>query len=101
MYTFFRSNYRNFSRTFQRVVKTVSPQRVEFFVYYNLGDIDRKLRELCVRRETPPLKDVLFLLQHDADVHAQNAYALRWASYFGHLEVVKILLSAGADAQTH
>jgi ankyrin repeat protein len=30
-------------------------------------------------------------------VHADNNWALRWASRNGHLEMVKVLLDAGAD----
>ena len=37
------------------------------------------------------------LIDEGADVHAFNDYALRFAAYYGHLEIVKILLENGAD----
>jgi hypothetical protein len=40
---------------------------------------------------------VKFLIAAGANVHFANDYALRWASYNGHLEVVKELLKAGAN----
>lgn len=40
---------------------------------------------------------VKFLLENSADVHAANDYALRWNSLYGRVEVVKLLLEAGAD----
>ena len=43
------------------------------------------------------LEVVRCLLDADADVHAENDKALRWASNYGHLEVVRCLLDAGAD----
>jgi len=40
---------------------------------------------------------VKLLLDAGADVHAQDDDALQWASYNGHAEVVRLLLAAGAD----
>ena len=40
---------------------------------------------------------VKVLLAVGADVHARDDYALQWASKNGHVEVVKVLLAAGAD----
>ncbi len=40
---------------------------------------------------------VTLLLEHGADVHAHNDYALRWAAERGHADVVKLLLEHGAD----
>lgn len=40
---------------------------------------------------------VRLLLSAGADVHADNDYALRYASENGHVEVVRLLLTAGAD----
>lgn len=37
------------------------------------------------------------LLEAGADVHAQNDYALRLASEYGHTEVLELLLEAGAN----
>lgn len=42
-------------------------------------------------------KLVKLLLQANADIHAQDDYALKYASHNGHTEVVKILLQAGAN----
>ena len=35
--------------------------------------------------------------QENADVRADDNYALRWASRNGHLEVVRLLIDKGAD----
>jgi len=40
---------------------------------------------------------VKLLLEQGADVHAENDYALRWAAINGHTKVVKLLLEQGAD----
>jgi len=40
---------------------------------------------------------VKYLLDTEADVHADNDHALRSASYNGHTDVVKLLLDAGAN----
>ena len=40
---------------------------------------------------------VQYLLDAGANVHAENDYALQWASDNGHEKVVKLLLDAGAD----
>ena len=41
------------------------------------------------------------LLAAGANMHADNDYALRWASRKGHLEIVERLLAAGADLHAH
>jgi Ankyrin repeats (3 copies) len=41
---------------------------------------------------------VRLLRQAGANVHALNYQPLRWASYNGHVEVVRLLLEAGANA---
>jgi bacterioferritin-associated ferredoxin len=41
------------------------------------------------------------LLAAGANVHADNDYALYWASYKGHTEVVKVLLAAGANVHAN
>ena len=40
-------------------------------------------------------KAVKLLIDKGADIHVEDDYALRWASYDGHLEVVKYLKSKG------
>jgi len=40
---------------------------------------------------------VKYLVEHGADITADNNYAVRWASLNGHLEVVKYLVEHGAD----
>jgi outer membrane receptor for ferric coprogen and ferric-rhodotorulic acid len=40
-------------------------------------------------------------LEMGADVHAQNDFALRWASRYGNYNVVKLLLKYGADVHAH
>jgi ankyrin repeat protein len=36
-------------------------------------------------------------VESGADIHANNDYALRWASAKGRLEIVKYLVEAGTD----
>jgi len=43
------------------------------------------------------LEVVKYLVSVGADIHAGNDLAVRWASSNGHLEVVKYLVSVGAD----
>ena len=43
------------------------------------------------------VKEVKQLLTNGANVHACDDYALRWASYDGHAEMVSLLLNAGAN----
>ena len=38
-----------------------------------------------------------YLISVGADIHAENDEAIRWASLYGHIEVVKYLVSIGAD----
>src|SRR3989344_4836464 len=40
---------------------------------------------------------VQFLLEQGADIHADNDLALRWSACYGHLSVVQFLLEQGAD----
>jgi hypothetical protein len=40
---------------------------------------------------------VKLLLASGANVHAKYDFALRWAAWFGHTETVKVLLASGAD----
>ena len=42
------------------------------------------------------LEMVKLAVEHGADIHAQDNYALRWASRNGHLEVIKYLKSINA-----
>ncbi len=43
------------------------------------------------------LEVVKYLVSEGADIHAENDCAARWASRKGHLEVVKYLVLEGAD----
>ena len=45
------------------------------------------------------VKNRFLPLENDANVHAKNDEALRYASRYGHFEVVKLLLEAGANKQ--
>ena len=40
---------------------------------------------------------VMYLLEAEANIHAEHEYALRWASEKGHKDVVEVLLKAGAN----
>ena len=53
----------------------------DFFNFCGLGNVDM----------------VKLLLDNRADVHADDNWALRWASSNGRYEVVKLLLDNGAD----
>ena len=54
-------------------------------------------RALKLASEKNGVEVVSLLLNAGADVHAWNEYALQWASYYGHVEVVYLLLGAGVD----
>lgn len=41
------------------------------------------------------------MIEAGADVHADNNYAIRWATEGGWTEIVEILLNAGADPHTN
>ena len=43
------------------------------------------------------LEVVVYLVEHGANIHADNDYAIRLASENGHLEVVRYLVEHGAD----
>ena len=43
------------------------------------------------------LEIVKYLIENGADVHSFNDQALRYASGYGHLEIVKYLVEQGAD----
>ena len=43
------------------------------------------------------LEIVKYLIENGADVHSFNDQALRYASGYGHLEIVKYLIENGAD----
>lgn len=43
---------------------------------------------------------VQLLLKAGADVRAENNYAIRWASKYGYVEIVKLLIRAGANVTT-
>ena len=40
---------------------------------------------------------IKFLVSEGANIHTNNDYPLRWASRFGHLDIVKFLVSKGAN----
>ena len=40
---------------------------------------------------------VKYLVEQEANIHANDEYALRWAAYNGHFDVVKYLIEHGAD----
>lgn len=44
---------------------------------------------------------VKYALDHGADVHAYDNYALRYASSYGHTETVKLLLNHGANVNAY
>jgi ankyrin repeat protein len=46
--------------------------------------------------ENGHLDVVKYLVSQGADITADDNYAVRWASFYGHLEVVKYLVSQGA-----
>jgi len=65
-------------------------QRVEF-------DTKTKASALVLTRFLPLLEALELAVQHGADVHATNDYALREASAGGHLPVVQFLCAHGAN----
>lgn len=56
-----------------------------------------KEKVLRCAAENGHLEIVKLLLEAGADVHAEDNYALRWAATNGHTEIVRLLLEAGAD----
>ena len=62
----------------------------------------KKLDQLLVREsEAGRIDGVKLLIDAGADVHAENDFALREASYCGRTQVVKLLLDAGADVHAN
>jgi ankyrin repeat protein len=51
-------------------------------------ELDYALKWASINGHTEIVK---LLLEHGADVHAENDWALRWAYYYGHTEIVKLL----------
>jgi len=62
-------------------------------------ELDTKIKAsaLVLTRFIPLTEAMELALQHGADVHADNDYALRSASYNGRLPVVQFLVQHGAD----
>jgi hypothetical protein len=62
-------------------------------------ELDTKIKAsaLVLTRFLPLLEAMELALQHGANVHADNDYALRWASDKGHLPVVQFLVQHGAN----
>ena len=56
-----------------------------------------KASALVLTGSMPISTAVGLAIQAGADVPADNDYALRWASKYGHLPVVEVLVKAGAD----
>jgi ankyrin repeat protein len=82
------------------------------FVYETIGDIlkGRSEEDILSSMENSRPNDLLFklieagflpgvkkALEMGADIHANDDYALRWASYSGHSDIVELLLKNGAD----
>jgi len=58
-------------------------------------------RVILGKRKKITTRIIQELIEAGANVHADNDHALRWASEYGHSEIVKILLSAGADVHAN
>jgi ankyrin repeat protein len=54
-------------------------------------------KQLLEAAKTGDAEEAASLLEQGANVDGNNGEALIWAAYAGHLEVVKVLLDAGAD----
>jgi len=54
-------------------------------------------RVILGRKYKVTAKVVQRLIEEGADVHADNDYALRWASAYGEIEIVRVLLENGAN----
>ncbi len=63
------------------------------------GDISQNIlnRMIIEMAKEGSVKGVSMMLSEGADIHADNDFALRWASEKGHLEVVKYLTERGAN----
>jgi ankyrin repeat protein len=69
-------------------------------IYENPGTPKKwKAHRIILSKRAPLLGSIPQLLKEGAHVHADNDYALKWASYYGYLEVVKTLLEAGANVR--
>ena len=68
-----------------------------FIEYFEDMSQEKKDKALRIASEYGHTEVVKLLLDAGADVHTYNDEALRWASYYGHIEVVKLLLDAGAN----
>ena len=66
-----------------------------------LKDTDFKIKdkESCLKWAVKKgyLDVVKYLVEQNANIHAQDNYALRWAATKGHLDVVKYLVESGAN----
>jgi len=49
------------------------------------------------RRKLTNVSTFEYLISHGANIHTYDDNAIRWASHYGHLEVVKLLISKGAN----
>jgi len=56
-----------------------------------------KASALVLTHLLPLITAIELAIKHGADVHADNEEALRLASRYGHLDVVKVLVQHGAD----
>ena len=64
--------------------------------YYKLVPKSLKNEIIIYASKNEHLEVVKLLIEHGADVTADNNYAIRWASKNKHLEVVKLLIENGA-----
>ena len=60
-----------------------------------------KASALVLTGSMPISTAVGLAIQAGADVHADNDYALHWASKYGHLSVVEFLVKAGANVHAN
>ena len=72
----------------------VKENKPEQFIKNCLCCAEVKFDEVCKKGYYHLAK---WMIDHGANIHAGNDYALRWASDNGHPETVKLLLEAGAD----
>ena len=55
--------------------------------------------QLIEASEKGDLEQVKELIEQGANIHADNDYALRWASYRGHLDIAKYLIAHKANIE--